>query len=102
MWIVRRCGFWKRQLRDRLDQIDDAKHETYPFDWHLRDGDGVVGGDAAVAGAPGYGIGCGCIPANERPARRIEYSGHGAVCGEQSAAAAGSGGGWECDLAGQC
>ena len=40
--------------------------EAYSSDWHLRDGDGVAGGDAAGAGAPGDGVGCGGVSADER------------------------------------
>ena len=53
------------------------------------------------AGTSRDGLGCGGLSADERSAGATGDSDHGAVCGEESGAAAGSGGGGQCDLARQ-
>src|ERR1700733_4880923 len=88
--------------RLQLEMGDDAGREAYTSDWDLRDGYGVAGGDAAVAGAQGDRVGCGGVSADERSACGDGDRGDGALCRGQFGAAAGSGCSWECDLQREC
>ncbi len=68
---LHRAGTLSRRGCRRFSPANDYERtETHTFDWDLRDGDGFARRDAAGAGSPDYGIGCGFLSTDERPAGR--------------------------------